>query len=105
MDTSLLSDIRVVNVRHKLLSWTEVPENKKKNEGTRKKRLILDLDGTLVAVFSTQPKFQHSTIRVPRGNSKTTLYVSARRGFSRFLQTLNEYYEIQLFTSSVKEVK
>lgn len=64
----------------------------------------MDLDGTLVAVFNTQSKVQHSTINVDYHKSKRLLYVVARRGLIRFLQILNEHYEIQLYTASKKDL-
>lgn len=77
-------------------------EHKKSNQ--KKKKLILDLDGTLVAILMTQPKVKHSVVHVQRGNSKASAYVIPRKGLRRFLKTLNMHFEIQLFTSSVKEV-
>ena len=75
-----------------------------KRGAQQKKKLILDLDGTLVAVFRSQPKVQHSAVSVEKGRSKATLYVAPRKSLVRFLQTLNEHYEIQIFTSAVQEV-
>lgn len=96
---SAFSGIKTIN-----LSCDEIPAAKKINN-LQKKKLIVNLDGTLVSVFTTQPNVQHSVVNINCGDSKLTFYVSARKGLIRFLQTLNEYYEIQLFTSSVKKVK
>lgn len=69
-----------------------------------KKRLILDLDGTLFAVFGSAPRVPASKITVSVGSGSRTVYVVARKGLVEFFNALAEFYEFQIYTAGYKEV-
>jgi TFIIF-interacting CTD phosphatase-like protein len=69
-----------------------------------KKTLVLDLDETLVHSLyeSKLKKYKQPDYKIHLEESNCKIYVNKRPGTDIFLQTLSEFYELVIFTASLK---
>ena len=74
-----------------------------KLEDSQKKTLILDLDETLVHSNIIPISYYDFKIDVHSNNAIVTFYIQKRPGITEFLETLNEIFELVIFTASVEE--
>lgn len=80
-----------------------LPKQSSSNQG--KKTLVLDLDETLVhASLSSQDPYDFSWCSPSSNSMESQLFITIRPGVSHFLKSMNEVYEIVLFTASTEVV-
>lgn len=72
-------------------------------EDKGKKTLVLDLDETLIHSSDKPAPGTSFTVNINVQGKKQRLYVSKRPGVDNFLQRVSKFYEIVVFTASVKE--
>ena len=71
------------------------------------KTLILDLDETLVHASNfpiNMPDIQYKMVSKFQFESETEIYVRVRPFVKEFLSFVSKYYEVVVFTASLKEV-
>lgn len=69
----------------------------------KRKKLILDLDETLVHSSFTKPEHCDFIVPVKYQGSFYDIYVQKRPGVDQFLEQLTKHFEIFIFTASMQE--
>lgn len=69
----------------------------------KRKKLILDLDETLVHSSFTKPEHCDFVVPVKYQGASYDIYVQKRPGVDQFLEQLTKHFEIFIFTASMQE--
>lgn len=70
---------------------------------SQRKKLVLDLDETLIHSSFYQPTSFDFTVNIVFQGYPYDIYVKKRPGVDRFLETLNQRFNIYIFTASLEE--
>lgn len=91
------SDYETTIATHTIIQTAQIAEN------TKKITLILDLDETLVHSRFHKPDWYDYEMAVQYNGESYTIYVQKRPGFDEFFKTIENLYDIYIFTASIAE--